>query len=49
MILDTLLLEVFKSETNPFYYFSLGLPNIKFFWTSQFGKWGKKRLNGTSK
>ena len=40
---------MFKSESTSFHYFSPRIPNLLNYGTSNFGKWGKKPLNGTSK
>ena len=34
--------KMFTSETISFHYFSPRIPNIKFCWTSNFGKWWQK-------
>ena len=34
--------KIFKSETTSYPYFSPKIPNLWKYWTSDFGKWGKK-------
>ena len=34
---------MFNSETTSFQHFSPRIPNLKIFWTSNFGKWGQNR------
>ena len=42
-ILDHFLTKMFNSETSSFQHFSPRIPNLKNFWTSDFGKWGLNR------
>ena len=42
-ILHPLLVKVFKCETTYIHCFSPRIPNLNFFWTSTFGKWGQKK------
>ena len=48
-ILQPLWAKNFKSETTSLNYFSPRIPTIKKVWTFDFGKWGKKLLNGVNK
>ena len=41
-ISDQFQTKIFKSETTSFYYFSLRVPNLQNYWTSDFRKWGQK-------
>ena len=42
-ILDHFQTKMFKCETTSFQHFSPRIPNLKKFWTSDFGKWGQNR------
>ena len=48
-ILDYFWAKMFTSETTYFHYFSPRIPNLLQFWTSNFGKWGKKTFNQSLK
>ena len=41
-ILDHFQTKMFKTETTSSHYFFQRIPNLYKYWTSDFGKWGKK-------